>query len=93
MAADDGLLRRLDLDSKRPYPVKAEQLTGLVAYVEASPGYLSRRMETLEARLTGDQRVVPTGAASSAAWPIDWPAGLQIKLGSLLAAFPYEFLK
>ena len=60
VAADDELLRKLDLSSTRPYPVKAEQLAHLIAYVEASPVGLSRRMETLEGRLTGDQRVILT---------------------------------
>ncbi len=58
VAENDSLLRSLDLDSSRPYPVKAEQLDKVVAYVEASPGYLSRRMEKLDERMTGDQRMV-----------------------------------
>ena len=58
VAASDEQLRKLDLDANRPYPVKAEQLAHLVAYVEASPVYLSRRMETLDGRMTGERRVV-----------------------------------
>jgi hypothetical protein len=58
VAQNDELLRKLDLSADRPYPVKAEQLAHVIAYVEASPLYLSRRMETLDGRLTGDHRVV-----------------------------------
>jgi tetratricopeptide (TPR) repeat protein len=60
VAADDALLRQLDLDDKRPYPVKAEELKQVTALFEASPGYLSRRMQFLESRLSGKQRLVLT---------------------------------
>lgn len=56
VAADDSLLRRLDLDRRRPYPIKAEDLKQVTALVEASPGYLSRRMKFVEANLSGDHR-------------------------------------
>ena len=90
VAADDGLLRKLDVSSTRPYPVKAEQLAGLIAYVEASPGYLSRRMETLEARLTGDQRIVLSAHPQRLAERLaDRPQIKEVRCWP----FPYEFLK
>ncbi len=58
LAADDGLLRKLDLSSQRKYPVEAGQLKDLVAYVEASPSYLARRMKLVETKLTGQNKIV-----------------------------------
>ncbi|HEY1785568.1 MAG TPA: tetratricopeptide repeat protein [Pirellulales bacterium] len=90
VAADDELLRKLDLSSTRPYPVKAEQLGHLVAYVEASPAGLSRRMETLEAHLTGDQRVILTARPQRVAERLAGrPQIDQIRYWSM----PYEFWK
>jgi tetratricopeptide (TPR) repeat protein len=58
VASDDALLRQLDLDDSRPYPVKAADIQQVTALVEASPGYLSRRMRFLESKLSGQHRVV-----------------------------------
>ncbi len=58
VAADDKLLRQLDVDSKNPYPIKADDLKEVTALIEAGPGFLSRRMEILENSLGGEQRVV-----------------------------------
>lgn len=60
VVADPGLLRRLDLDEKRPYPVQADDLARVVAYVEGSPHDLSRRMALVESRLSGKQKMVLT---------------------------------
>ncbi len=60
VAEDDALLRALDLDAEHAYPVKSSDLQGVVALVEASPGYLSRGMKLVESRLAGDERVVLT---------------------------------
>jgi hypothetical protein len=59
-ATDESVLRQLDLDDKKPYPVKAAELAEVTALAEASPGYLSRRMQFLESRLGGDQRITLT---------------------------------
>lgn len=67
LAADDALLRRLDLDAEHPFPVTAAQLAGCIALVEGSPGYLSKRMKLVESRLTGDRRIVLTTQPASAA--------------------------
>jgi len=57
-ADDDALLRRLDLDSEHPYPLKSSDLDHVVAMVEASPNYLSQRMWMVESHLAGGQRPV-----------------------------------
>jgi hypothetical protein len=62
VAADDALLRKLDLDAEHPYPMKASEVQSVVALVEGSPGYLSRGMSLVESRLAGDERVVLTAS-------------------------------
>jgi hypothetical protein len=67
-AADNAdVLRQMDVDPARPYPLKAAQLKQVVALIEASPTYLSRRMKLLESRLSGRQRVVLSTSPSSQA--------------------------
>ena len=58
VAADDALLRKLDLSSQRKYPFAADELQAVVACVEASPAYLQRRMKLVETKLTGQSKVV-----------------------------------
>ena len=53
-------MRQLDLDAKHPYPVTSNQLSHVVALVEASPAYLTARMGLVESRLVGEQEVVLT---------------------------------
>jgi hypothetical protein len=65
--ADDGLLRKLDLDAEHPYPVKADDLKHVVAYVEATPPSLSRRMALVESRLTGGRKMKLTSPGSALA--------------------------
>jgi tetratricopeptide (TPR) repeat protein len=68
VAADDALLRNLDLDAGHPYPVEAKQLQdGVVVLLEASPPYLQQRMRMVEARLTGAEKMVLTTDPSSQA--------------------------
>jgi tetratricopeptide (TPR) repeat protein len=54
---NDALLRKLDLDAEHPYPVTSEDLKHVVAYVEATPPALSRRMALVESRLTGNHKM------------------------------------
>jgi hypothetical protein len=54
---NDALLRKLDLDAEHPYPVSSEDLKHVVAYVEATPPALSRRMALVESRLTGNHKM------------------------------------
>jgi len=61
-AEDPKVLDQLDLDESHHYPVKAAEAKTVLALVEASPGYLSRRMKALEAQLAGADRIVLTAA-------------------------------
>jgi hypothetical protein len=61
------VLRQMDLDSAHTYPVKAAQVARVVALIEASPTYLSRRMQLIEARLAGKQRAVLSTSPSAQA--------------------------
>ena len=65
LAADDSLLRRLDLDPQRPYPVSSSDLDRVVALMEASPAYLARRMKLVESPLHGGRRVVLSTSATA----------------------------
>lgn len=58
LAADDSLLRQLDLGTDHPYPVKASDLKKVVVRVDITPWWLSRRMHLVESRLAGDDRMV-----------------------------------
>jgi hypothetical protein len=60
VAADESLLRRLDLSESQPYPVRGEDLRRVVAYIEASPVDLSKRMALVESKLSGKHRLVLT---------------------------------
>ena len=62
LAGDESLLRRLDLDPQRPYPVKASDLEGVVALLAASPSALSMRMRLLEDHLAGPEKMALTTA-------------------------------
>lgn len=58
MIEEPALLDRLAAAPDRSYRVRAEDLRRVVALVEASPACLSWRMERLESRLSGEQRLV-----------------------------------
>jgi hypothetical protein len=67
-AADDAILRQMDIPGDRPYPRKASELKKTIALIEASPGYISRRMKLLESHLVGrDERMVLTTNPSALA--------------------------
>ncbi len=87
-AADDSVLRALDLDETHPYPVKAEELKEIVPWIEASPGYLSKRMKLVESCLAGANHVVLSVNASALAKRLTelsqlapatvWPLGYEL---------------
>mgnify|MGYP001329755431 FL=1 len=59
VAADDSLLRRLDLTNQQiRYPVLAADIQNVVALMEASPHFVSRRMYRLERELAGRDQLV-----------------------------------
>ena len=56
---DPAILRSLDIGDKYVYPIKAEDLTSVVAMVDASPQSMSQRMKLVEKQLTAaDQMVI-----------------------------------
>jgi hypothetical protein len=57
--SDDSLLRQLDLpDGAGEYPIKSADLDNVTALLVASPSALSRRMQLVEAKLPGTQKLV-----------------------------------
>jgi len=64
---DDTLLRQLELDEKPESEAKPTDLKDTVALIEASPTYLALRMKMIESRLTGDQKMTLSTAASAQA--------------------------
>jgi tetratricopeptide (TPR) repeat protein len=89
VCADERLLRRLDINADRPYPIKDEQLCRIVALVEASPWYLTKRMKLIESRLAGAQKLVLTADPETliAGWK-----DLPHIAGARCWSFPYEVL-
>ena len=67
VARKPELLRSLDLDKNIPYPVNAKSLKDITALLEASPTYLSARMDFLGSQLVGDDRMVLTAIPSALA--------------------------
>lgn len=65
--ADPQLLRKLDLDAEHTYPITAENLKHVVAFVEAMPQSLSRRMALVESQLVGEQRIKLTSPGTALA--------------------------
>ena len=61
---DAALLDSLDFGSKHPYPIKHADLERVEVLIDASPQTLSKRMKTLEARLTGRHQMALTVAPS-----------------------------
>jgi tetratricopeptide (TPR) repeat protein len=57
-AADDSILRQMDIAGDRAYPRKSADLQNVTVLLEASPGYLERRTRLLEAELVGFERMI-----------------------------------
>ncbi len=80
--ADPGVLRQLDIPAEGDgeplvYPVQADDLSHVVALVEATPQSLSQRMRVLERSLAGDRRVVLTTSPSKLARTLADAEGVQ----------------
>ncbi|HET6879966.1 MAG TPA: tetratricopeptide repeat protein [Pirellulales bacterium] len=67
VAADDSLLRHLDVDDDHRYGRSAAEIEQVTVLIEASPMYLSQRMALLESQLAGEQSVVLSVDASALA--------------------------
>ncbi|MHB8899230.1 MAG: tetratricopeptide repeat protein, partial [Thermoguttaceae bacterium] len=63
-AANDEVLRQLDIFKEGDYVIRSKDLQRVVVLVEASPVCLSQRMKMVEKRLTGDQKIVLTADAT-----------------------------
>ena len=66
-AADDKLLRRMEVNESWPDSVKASDLSRVTALLEASPAALSERMKRLESGLTGEQKLALTTSPTASA--------------------------
>ena len=66
--ADPTLLDRLNVDGQPAYGTSTSDLKRqVVAFIEASPRYYSKRMKLLQSKLTGDRRLVLTHSAAALA--------------------------
>jgi tetratricopeptide (TPR) repeat protein len=89
-AADDAVLRQMDIPGDRIYPHKAADLQKVTALLEASPGYLEPRMKMLESHLTGHDRLVLSFSPAELAKKLHDVKHIdQIKLWTQ----PYEILE
>ncbi len=87
VAADDALLRRLDLEPGDPYPLSAEDLKHVVAFVEASPWNLSARMQLLQDRLAGKRSLNLVASPSAQAQRLQGHSRIaELRLWT----YPYE---
>jgi tetratricopeptide (TPR) repeat protein len=85
-AADKSVLDGLDLP-REPYWVHQDDLQQVTAWVEASPGYLTRRMQLIERRMAGEQTMVLSVQATELADRLKAsPHVSDVRLW----AFPYE---
>lgn len=86
--ADPALLDALDTP-KEQYALARDELPGLVALVESSPAYLTRRMMAVESRLAGDKKVVLFATPALQAEKLKGAAGVsEVRLW----AHPFEVL-
>jgi tetratricopeptide (TPR) repeat protein len=87
---DESLLRSMDLDPQRLYPIHAEDLQHVVALVEASPMYISQRMQLVETELPGKETLVLTARPSALAEQVKSHPGIT---GVQAWRLPYDRLK
>jgi hypothetical protein len=88
---DPTVLGHLDLDDSHHYPIKAAEAKQAIALVEASPGYLAKRMKILEMQLVGTERMVLSSS------PAETVARLKkvshLKSEPTLWTWPYDVVK
>lgn len=58
LQVDEKILKQLNLDTNNQYDVKKEDVSHLTVFILATPSSLSRRMEMIQSRLVGPQRMV-----------------------------------
>jgi hypothetical protein len=92
--ADEKLLRSMDLEmdlpQQRPYPVRVADLERIVILLEASPVYLSHRMQLVESDVLGKETLTLTVRPSAlAARVATHPNVASVQLWQL----PYERIR
>lgn len=87
-AEDESILNALDLDDSHHYPIKSADAKKAMAFIEASPCALTKRMKNLESQLVGDERIVFTANPQQIAKQLsDMPhLAKEVKLWTL----PYD---
>jgi hypothetical protein len=88
--ADEKLLRAMDVDSQRVYPITTEDLKHVVALVEASPMYISQRMQLVASELPGKETLILTAHPSELAEKVKSHPGIT---GVQAWRLPYERIK
>jgi hypothetical protein len=89
VAADDALLRQLDVPGYR-YPVDSAAVQRVVALVEGSPAYLSHRMKAVESQLGSSEAMVLTTDATAQAERFE---ACEHVVAARLWEVPYETLR
>jgi tetratricopeptide (TPR) repeat protein len=67
LAADDALLRNLDLSAEERYPLTSDMLSTVVPLIEASPPFVSRRMQLVQEKLAAHRYMVVAVSPSNLA--------------------------
>jgi hypothetical protein len=70
-----------------PYTIETDDLSRVVALIDATPGYLSQRMQLLQGVLVGDQKTVLTVAPTPLAEKLSASRGIN---GVGIWSLPYE---
>ncbi len=77
LRADDALFRSLDIDDEHLYPLSASAMQSVTAHIEASPGYLARRLRVVEGHLAGEQKMVLHANVAQLAERLDAVEGID----------------
>jgi tetratricopeptide (TPR) repeat protein len=90
LIAEPALLRQLDVEGGPKYPVDKQDLSRVVAMLDATPDYLSQRMKLVESRLTGANKTVLTIQPSRLRQPLREIKGIT---RVMLWPLPYDALR
>ena len=87
---DPTVLGHLDLDDSHHYAIKAAEAKQAIALIEASPGYLAKRMKMLEMQLAGTERMVLSSSPAETVARLKKVPGLSSE--PRLWTWPYDVL-
>lgn len=90
LAADDALLRHLDLSGEERYPLTSDRLKTVVPLLEASPPFVSRRMQLVQEKLAAHRHMIVAFSPSRLARRLARFDGLA---PAQLWGLPYEQLR